>query len=195
MSERSAPQPIPNSSLASPSASPEASPTAGPSAGGNRQALFEAAVEVVRKQVEDRTAEREAEEARRREQSRVSPIIAGGLTILLAVGVYVAVEQPAWLFPPPPPVESREVQEASLRIGMATTAQRIERFRIAQGRLPRTLAEAGSSPNGITYEQREGDRYLLQGANGAAHLTLNSGDSLGRFVGNSFQILAQRVGR
>lgn len=189
MMESTAPQSTPNPAPASPPPSPSAS------GGTNRQALFEAAVAVVRKQVEDQTAEREAEEARRREQSRVSPIIAGGLTILLALGVYVAVEQPAWLFPAPARVESSEVQEASLRIGMATTAQRIERFRIAQGRLPRSLAEAGSSPSGISYEQREGDRYLLRGTNGPVHLTLNSGDSLARFVGNSFQVLTQRVSR
>jgi hypothetical protein len=149
----------------------------------------------MRKQSEERAAERAAEEARRREQSRVSPIIAGGLTIILAAGVYVAVEQPTWLFPPPPPVESQETQEASLRIGLATTMQRIERFRLAQGRLPRTLAEAGSSPAGITYDMREGDRYTLRGTNGPVRLTLNSEDSLPIFVGNSFRVLAARVHR
>jgi hypothetical protein len=175
------------------STSPE--PPSAPAGPANKQALFDAAVDVMRKQAEDRSAEREAEEARRREQSRVSPIIAAGLTIILAVGVYLAVEQPTWIFPSPPPIESADVQEASLRIGMATTAQRIERFRVAQGRLPRTLGEAGSSPSGISYEQHEGDRYILRGANGPVHLALNSGDSLGQFVGNSFQVLAQRAHR
>ena len=173
---------------ASPSASPPAPPTGGAPGTPPRQALFDAAVEVMRKQSEERAAA----EARRREQSRVSPIIAGGLTILLAVGVYVAVEQPTWLFPPARPAESRETQEASLRIGLATTMQRIERFRLVQGRLPLTLAEAGSSPSGITYEMREGDRYTLRGTNGPVELTLNSGDSLPVFVGSSFRILAAR---
>lgn len=170
-----------------------ASPSAGSQA--NKQALFDAAVEVMRKQAEERSAEQAAEAARRREQSRVSPIIAAGLTIILAVGVYLAVEQPSWLFPTPPVAESREVQEASLRIGMATTAQRVERFRMAQGRLPRSLSEAGSSPNGIFYEQREGDRYVLKGVNGPVRVVLNAGDSLALFVGNSFQVLAQRARR
>jgi hypothetical protein len=161
----------------------------------NKQALFDAAVDVMRRQADERSAEREAEEARQREHTRVSPIIAAGLTIILAVGVYLAVEQPSWIFPTPPPVESPDVQEASLRIGMATTAQRIERFRLAQGRLPRNLSEAGSSPSSISYEQHEGDRYILRGANGPVHLALNSGDSLGQFVGNSFQVLAQRAHR
>lgn len=178
---------------ASGSTSPE--PATAPAGPANKQALFDAAVDVMRKQAEERSAEREAEEARQREQTRVSPIIAAGLTIILAVGVYLAVEQPSWIFPSPPPVESQEMQEASLRIGMATTAQRIERFRVAQGRLPRTLSEAGSSPSSISYEQREGDRYILRGTNGPVHLALNSGDSLAQFVGNSFQAFAQRAHR
>jgi hypothetical protein len=185
--ERSAPR--------SPAVAASSSANAGRSPGGNKQALFDAAVEVMRRQAEDRAAEREAQAARRREESRVSPIIAAGLTIILAVGVYVGVEQPAWLFPTPPVAESTEVQEASLRISMATTAQRLERFRAAQGRLPRSLGEAGSSPSGIQYEQREGDGYVLRGVNGPARVVLNSGDSLALFVGNSFQVLAQRTRR
>ena len=183
-------RPTPASSTLPPGAQPGV--PAGPA---NKQALFDAAVDVVRKQSEERAAERAADEARRREQTRVSPIIAAGLTILLAVGIYVAVEQPTWLFPPPPPVESQETQEASLRIGMATTMQRIERYRVAQGRLPRTLGEAGGAPAGIAYEQQEGDRYVLRGENGPVRLTLSSGDSLAGFVGNSFRILAERSHR
>jgi hypothetical protein len=181
-----------------PASSPTPAPT--PSTGSaprvaNKQALFDAAVDVVRKQSEERAAERAAEEARRREQSRVSPIIAVGLTIILAVGVYLGVEQPTWLFPPPAPVESRETQDASLRISMATTMQRIERFRLAQGRLPRSLAEAGSNASGISYEQGEGDRYVLRGTSGSVQLTLKSDDSLPAFVGNSFRVIAARSHR
>ena len=158
----------------------------------HKQALYDAAVEVVRKQGQEREAERAFAAKREREGKRVSPIIAGGLTILLGVGVYLAVEQPAWLLPTAPKPESPAAQEASLRIGMATTMQRIERFRVAQGRLPRTLAEAGAATAHIRYEQHEGDRYTLQGENGPVHLTLNSGDELPGFVGNSFHVLAER---
>jgi hypothetical protein len=169
-----------------------ASPASASTSAPNKQALFDAAVEVMRKQAEEQQAE---EERRRREQSRSSPIIAVGLTIILAVGVYVAVERPTWIFPQAPLVESPEVQEASLRIGMATTAQRIERFRAAQGRLPRTLSEAGSSASGIVYELRPGSQYLLRGTNGSVRLTLSSTDSLRPFVGQSFQAISQRARR
>lgn len=161
----------------------------------HKQALFDAAVDVVRKQGEERQAERALAAKREHERTRVSPIIAGGLTILLGVAVYIGVEQPTWLLPTPPKVESTAAQEASLRIGMATTMQRIERYRVAQGRLPRTLGEAGAAPAGIAYEQHEGDRYVLRGENGPVRLTLSSGDSLAGFVGNSFRILAERSHR
>src|SRR5688500_1394919 len=105
---------------------------------GGKQALLEAAQDVVRKQAEDRKAELEAE---RRARSRIAPIVAAGSAIILVVLAYVAVERPAWVFPKPAAVESAEVQEASLRIGMASAAQRIEKFRRERRRLPRTLAE------------------------------------------------------
>jgi hypothetical protein len=158
----------------------------------HKQALFDAAVEVVRKQGEERQAERALAAKQELERKRVSPIIAGGLTILLGVGIYLAVEQPTWLLPTAPKPESTAAQDASLRIGMATTMQRIERFRMAQGRLPRSLAEAGAATAYVTYEQHEGDRYTLRGENGTVHLTLNSGDALPGFVGNSFRVLAER---
>ncbi len=186
MTERTAPRSTSSSETAPLPASP---PVGGQS---SKQALFDAAVEVMRKQAEE---QREEEARRRREQSRFSPIIAAGLTILLAVGVYLAVERPTWIFPEAPLAESREVQEASLRIGMATTAQRIERFRAGQGRLPRTLSEAGSSASGIIYEPGPGNRYVLRGANGSVRLTLSSSDTLRAFVGQSFQVLSQRVRR
>src|SRR5687767_13970946 len=91
-----------------------------------KQALLEAAQDVVRKQAEQRRAALEAE---RNARSRVSPFVAVGSAIILVVLAYVAVERPAWLFPPPPVSESAELREASLRIGMASAAQRIEKFR------------------------------------------------------------------
>ncbi len=186
MTERTAPL---STSPAGAAPSP-ASPPAGPQA--NKQALFDAAVEVMRAQAE----EREAEEARRRrEQGRFSPVVATALTIALAAAAYVAIERPTWIFPETPPAESQEIREASLRIGMATTAQRIERFRMAQGRLPRTLSESGSSATGIVYEPRGGNQYVLRGANGPVRLTLSSSDSLRAFVGQSFQAISQRARR
>jgi hypothetical protein len=172
---------------------PPSTPPTGPAP--PKQALYDAYSQVMRKQAEENEAvRRAAAEARRRSRIRISPVIAIALLTLLATGAYVWVEQPIWLFPPPPLVESEQTQEASLRIGMATAAQRIERFRLVKGRLPATLAEAGSAPTGIRYE-RQDDHYVIYGTNGPIALTLDSGEPLAKFVGTSFQTLARRSHR
>jgi hypothetical protein len=139
-----------------------------------KQALFEAAQEVVRRQADERRAQLEAERAAR---SRISPIVAVGCAIILIVLAYAAVERPTWLFPRPPVTESPEVQEASLRIGMAAVAQRVEKFRDTRDRLPRSLA------------------YTIHGARGRLSLMLRSTDSLKTFLGSSFDVIARRSGR
>ncbi|HEU5170804.1 MAG TPA: hypothetical protein VFU46_09710 [Gemmatimonadales bacterium] len=179
--------------MAEPTTAASAPPPPPPPRGG-KQALFEAAQEVVRKQAEERQAELAAA-AKRRARSRVSPVVAVGCAFILAMAAYVAVEQPGWMFPRPAAQETAEVQEASLRISMASAAQRIERFRLARGRLPGTLVETGSTPHGISYRRIDSTRYLLHGSNGPATLTFKSGDSLGVFVGRSFDVIAARVPR
>jgi hypothetical protein len=157
-----------------------------------KQALLEAAQEVVRKQAADRAAELEAE---RRARTRVSPIVAVGCAVLLVMGAYVAVERPTWIFPKPATVETQEMREASLRIGMAAAAQRIEKYRQARNRLPRTMAETGGVPHGIRYERSGAQTYTLYGSSGGVTLTLQSTDSLRTFVGSSFDIIARRTRR
>ncbi len=159
---------------------------------GGKQALLQAAQDVVRKQAEARRAALEAEQ---RARARVSPIVAVGSAIILVVLAYVAVERPTWLFPKPPVPESAEVREASLRIGMASAAQRIERFRQTQNRLPRTLTETGGVPHGIRYERTDSLSYTLHGTNGPIALTFRSTDSVRTFVGGSFEVIARRAGR
>jgi hypothetical protein len=157
-----------------------------------KQALFEAAQEVVRRQADERRAQLEAERAAR---SRISPIVAVGCAIILIVLAYAAVERPTWLFPRPPVTESPEVQEASLRIGMAAVAQRVEKFRDTRDRLPRSLAETGGALQGIGYERHDSLTYTIHGARGRLSLMLRSTDSLKTFLGSSFDVIARRSGR
>jgi hypothetical protein len=157
-----------------------------------KQALFEAAQEVVRRQADERRAQLEAERAAR---SRISPIVAVGCAIILIVLAYAAVERPTWLFPRPPVTESPEVQEASLRIGMAAVAQRVEKFRDTRDRLPRSLAETGGALQGISYERHDSLTYTIHGARGRLSLMLRSTDSLKTFLGSSFDVIARRSGR
>ncbi|MGH7631889.1 MAG: hypothetical protein ACREOF_21345 [Gemmatimonadales bacterium] len=171
-----------------------AAPTPGPAAPkpGGKQALLEAAQEVVRRQAEQRRAELDAAQ---RQRSRISPIIAVGSAVILVIVAYLTVERPTWLFPKPPVAESSEVREASLRIGMASAAQRIEKFRQTRNRLPRTLAETGGVLRGIRYERTDSLAYTLRGNSGDLTLTFRSTDSLKAFVGGSFQVIARRSGR
>ena len=157
-----------------------------------KQALYEAAQEVVRKQADERRAQLEAERAAR---SRISPIVTIGCAIILMVLAYVAVERPTWLFPRPPVLESPEVQEASLRIGMASVAQRVEKFRATRDRLPRSLAETGGALQGITYERNDSVNYTIRGGRGPYTLVLRSTDSVKTFLGGSFEVIARRSGR
>jgi hypothetical protein len=157
-----------------------------------KQALFEAAQEVLRKQADERRAQMEAERAAR---SRLSPVVALGCALILVALAYVAVERPTWLFPKPLVPESPEVQEASLRIGMASVAQRVEKFRDTRDRLPRSLAETGGALQGITYERSDSLTYTIHGARGQLSLVLRSTDSLKTFLGSSFEVIARRSGR
>jgi hypothetical protein len=125
----------------------------------------------------------------------MSPVIIVGITILALAGGYLAVEQPTWLFPTPTHQDSREELEASLRIGMASSVQRIERYRAETGRLPSSLAEANASAPGVTYHQAGSSSYLLRGVNGPVELSYRSSEPLREFVGNSFSVLARRTGR
>jgi hypothetical protein len=162
----------------------------------HKQALYDAVGDVMRKQAEERKAAQAADAARRRRpHMRVSPVIVAGVAVLVSIGAYVAIERPDWLFPTPLAAESRDEQEASLRMGIATTAQRIERFRQQSSRLPATLAEAGSRVEDVTYERTSEDAYLLRGKNGPVELSYRSSEPLSTFVGNSFQVLARRVHR
>jgi hypothetical protein len=161
-----------------------------------KRALYDAVGDVIRKQAEERKAVHAAETERsRREARRVSPVMVTGLAILLSVGAYVAIEQPEWLFPRSLPAETQAERDATLRMAIATTAQRIERYRQQHGTLPVTLAQAGSTVEAITYKRSDDAQYTLRGENGPVTLTYQSSEPISTFVGSSFQLLARRGGR
>ena len=73
--------------------------------------------------------------------------------------VYLAILQPAWVFAPQAQPETLAVQEASLRIAMASAAQHVERFRQKNGRLPESLAEAGARGDVMSYSRLGASSY------------------------------------
>jgi len=169
---------------------PNASPSPAPSA--EKKALLDAFDTVLKTQADEReTTERQAE-ARRRARAGSRPLLAVSAAILLAVGAYLAIMQPTWVFAPRPTPESLAIKEASLRIAMANASQHVQHFRQRTGRLPESLAEAGARGGDLVYSRLGASGYRLMGENGPAHVILTSGDSLAPFLGNSFQIIAQR---
>ena len=162
---------------------------AGPAA--QKQALLEAFDTVLKQQADAREAELREAEARRRARRRVRPAISALAILSLALCAYLYVERPEWLFPTAAVPETLAIKEASLRIGMANVAQHVERHRQRTGVLPRTLADAGSRIEGMSYEPL-GTAWRLVGSNGSIEITLTSQDSLPRFIGNSFEVISRR---
>ncbi|HEY7635694.1 MAG TPA: hypothetical protein VH763_09125 [Gemmatimonadales bacterium] len=157
-----------------------------------KKALLDAFDTVIKTQAAEREAELRAAEARRRARNRLGALTWTSLTILGFVGGYLGLTKPEWLFPTESAPESIELRQASLRIGVATAAQHIKRFQQKSGRLPETLAEAGVSGQGITYQRLGPDAYRLEAEEGELRVSLGSNDSLPGFLGNSFELIARR---
>ena len=113
--------------------------------------------------------------------------------VLTFVAVYLYVERPEWAFSAPTLPESPAVREASLRISVANAVQHIERFRQQRkGQLPVTLEQAGANGAEINY-QRTAAGYQLEGEDEGIRVSFTSGESLMRFIGNSFEVIARRT--
>jgi hypothetical protein len=157
-----------------------------------KKALLAAFDTVIKSAAEEREIERLAAEARRRSRGASRLLLVICAVILTFVAVYLYVERPEWIFPVASPPESPAVRQASLRISVANAAQHIERYRQQRGQLPATLGQAGANGAGITY-QRTATGYELEGEGDGIRVSFTSGESLMRFVGNSFEVIARRT--
>jgi hypothetical protein len=150
----------------------------------DRRALVQAFQEVVRSEQEKRFHPSVPEPTASRRTART-------VLLLAAAGLFVIlVTQPRWLFPRPPE-ETPALSEASLRVRMFVEIDRVERFRADNGRLPRTLVEAGADTSGLTYTPAEGG-YTLGGVNNGLSLTYRSGTPPREFLGDSYRLITQR---
>jgi hypothetical protein len=163
-----------------------------PGASPHKQALLEAFDNVLKQQAEDREAQQREEAARRLNRNRIRPAVWASAVLTLFLCTYLYIERPEWLFPALAPPESVAIQEASLRIGMANVAQHVERYRQRTGRLPRTLLEAGTQAEGMTYQPLDSTDWRLVGSQRGIELTLASREPLPKFLGNSFEVISRR---
>jgi hypothetical protein len=157
-----------------------------------KKALLAAFDTVLKTAAEEREIERLAAEARRRNRGASRLLLVLCAVVLTFVSVYLYVERPEWAFAALSLPESPAVREASLRIGVANAAQHIERYRQQRGQLPVTLEQAGANGAGISY-QRTAAGYQLEGEGEGVRVSFTSGESLTRFVGKSFEVIARRT--
>jgi hypothetical protein len=176
--------------------SQETAPTQPPatarSASVEKQALIEAYDTVLKQQAERREVEAREAQARRTARHRTRPFVWTSAALTLVLCSYLFIERPEWLFPPAGPVETTELQDASIRIGMANAAQHVQRFRQQNNRYPETLTEAGAYGDGIEYT-RIGEGWQMTATQGTAEIILNSQDALPSFIGKSFEIISRRA--
>lgn len=117
----------------------------------------------------------------------------GFLSLLSLVGLLLLLVRPAWLAgPKAPPAESPAIVEASLRLSMLRERQRVADFARQNGRLPTSLAEAGSTAPGIGYEALPAQHFRLFAQAGESLLVLRSTDAMSHFLGNSLREIKNR---
>jgi hypothetical protein len=152
-----------------------------------KQALLDAAQDSVQ------DAHEKANARRGRQSSNTSRIVVTllGLSIF-AVGIYILAIRPTWFFTPPPPPESVQIQEASVRLMLVREASRVRQYRAEHGKLPPTLEETGSSVANVNYTAQGDSAFRLVTTWGEQTIALSSSDSVGTFLGNSLKIIASR---
>ena len=157
-----------------------------------REAAKEALLEAAQAAVDDSRRKADEAAARRRRSSRRRA--AWSVWAVLLIGsAYLLVIRPSWYLTPPPPPESAEIQDASARLVLVREAARVNEYLAANGRLPSTLAEAGSMTRGVGYEVRDDGTYLLQASMEAGRtIALSSTDSVETFLGSSVRVVSSR---
>lgn len=152
-----------------------------------KSVLYEAALEAV----QERAAQARARAEQRPKPKRRFPLMA----LLLAVGMIGGVLlllRPTWLAGPDTlPAESPGVAAASMRVVLVRERELVLGFQRRTGRLPSSLAEAGSTAAGLEYRQDE-TGFRLTGRAGDSLITLRSTDSVTAFLGDSFSRLRHR---
>lgn len=152
-----------------------------------KQALLSAAQAAVQ-DASDKAANRRGQTT-----SNTSRIVVTVLGLaIFAVGIYILAVRPSWFFTPPPAPESVQIQEASVRLTLVREASRVRRYRSDHGKLPATLAEAGSPLTNVNYTTHGDSAFRLVAAWGEETIALASTDSVGPFLGNSLKTIASR---
>lgn len=113
------------------------------------------------------------------------------IMLLLLVGsVGALVLKPEWFFPPAP-LQTPQIQDASLRLQVYREILRVDAFRKAQGRLPASLQEAGGGDSGVQYTG-VGGSYSLSASEGGHSVIYQSSTPPETFLGKSYDEIRRR---
>jgi len=117
------------------------------------------------------------------------------LVLFAAAVAWLAMDRPAWIFPPPV-AESPARDDAGLRLTMYAAAMRLQAYRSTARRYPPRLEDVpGVTTRDLAYQRPNDTTFVLHGRRGSVALSLGSRDDLENFLGTSLSRSLQRGGR
>jgi len=164
-------------------------PRGGPPPPGQKQALYDAAVAAVQ------DAERRSGQTGRGRGPWGRRIGLSTAALVVGFALYLLIARPAWFLTPPPPPESLQVQEASVRMMLVREAGRIKGLAATSGRLPEDLKATGSRVLNLRYQRLSDSSFLVAAPFGTGELILRSTDPTADFLGRSLSTVTNRGNR
>lgn len=159
-----------------------------------KQALLDAFDNVLKADAERRATEATVQTLPERRRV-MTPLLAVGLLVLLALAASIFATRPAWLGFPEVYVEAPVVQDASLRLAIYQARQRVEQYRRSYGSLPATLQQAGVADPSLRMTIVSGSLYVIEGGSDSMRLALRSDEPVRPFLGDAFEVVAGGRGR
>jgi hypothetical protein len=137
--------------------------------------------------------EKEAARPQRRDKSNASRIALALLCVpLAAFAIYSFVAKPEFIWGPRTVVSPART-EATVRMSMFLLARRAELHKTRVGEYPASLREF--SPDTMLGYRRTANGFEVTGSANGRSLVFRSSDNPAAFLGNSAELLQQKVGR
>ena len=139
--------------------------------------------------------EREASVAAVPKTSRAKPI-AVGLFCALSLGfcAWSFIARPAFIWGTPPVAIPAQRAEAGVRLAMYLQARRLDLYREREGEYPERLRDVGGD-TALGYRRIDDTHFALAATVGNRQLVLTSDADREAFLGNSRDLVQQKVGR